>query len=1063
MPLLNPWKAAASFITAAAIFSLFAAAPAQAMSAACSALNNASPLSSGLLRYQPSDFESGESLTVSSSDTGLGFNGNPTTADSVILAGNGGFPSYSRHTSDTSHAGSFMLQATSAQLTANGLYFKVSTSNGYISPVTVSCTSASTPPAASTDASLSNLTVSAGPLSPSFSAGRTSYSLNVANNISSLQVTPVATDSGASITVNGTPVISGSPSPSVPLAEGSNTLSVVVMAADGATTTSYSINAIRAGQLPTAGPVAANVMINSSNNPITLALSGASATSVAIATLPAHGSVTVDNLQIIYTPTPGYSGSDSFSYNASNNAGTSADASVTITIDAPTLSLTPTAGTLTPATLGSVWTQTFTASGGSGPYTYSASGLPPGLSLNPASGEVSGSPVSAGTYTFQITATDSASYSVNASYTLVVNALPPSAAPVSEVIATDSSDNLITLPLSGGEATSVAVVQPPSHGTATAVGLKIRYTPLRGYAGSDSFTYTATNNFGTTQEATVTLTVNPAVLTLSPAAGALPRATVGTAYSQTFSVSGGSAPYSWHLSGNLPDGLTFADGELKGTPLAAASVAFTLQATDANGASAQSTWQLEINAAAPVAVDHAASLYAGQSVKINLSAGATGGAFTGARLLDQPASSVGTAEVESAGSDYNLVFKAAPQASGTTALRYVLLANGGASQPAQVSITIAARPDPSKDADVIGMISAQLRAAQNFAQAQIRNFSDRLTQLHNGMDSTSNLDGIHFALPTSHQQRTTDNDRPGDGLQQYNQLADAPPPPPSPFGPTAAANSRLAYWTGGYVDFGSDKDNSVRFSHTLVGISTGADYRLTPDFTAGMGIGFGRDVSDIGDNGTRNNGRSISSALYSSYHPDAFFVDSLLGYSRLDFDSRRYVSETGAYARGERSGRQLFGAVISGYDFRTPSHVVSPYVGLQFYRTWLDGYAEKDADAFNLAFAPQAFSQFTAVTGIRGQYGVPLHWGLMRLQSRVEYAQLMNDTGYARLGYADTGNDSWNMKLSDMSKSTLSLGVGVDFLLAHGITPGIAWQGMLGLDNNNSRSQSILLRVNVAF
>lgn len=64
---------------------------------------------------------------------------------------------------------------------------------------------------------------------------------------------------------------------------------------------------------------------------------------------------------------------------------------------------------------------------------------------------------------------------------------------------------------------------------------------------------------------------------------------------------------------------------------------------------------------------------------------------------------------------------------------------------------------------------------------------------------------------------------------------------------------RLSYWTGGYVDFGGDRADGIRFSHTTVGITTGADYRFAHAFTAGMGIGFGRDVSDIGDSGTRAN------------------------------------------------------------------------------------------------------------------------------------------------------------------------------------------------------------------
>ncbi|WP_199783373.1 Ig domain-containing protein, partial [Cronobacter sakazakii] len=74
---------------------------------------------------------------------------------------------------------------------------------------------------------------------------------------------------------------------------------------------------------------------------------------------------------------------------------------------------------------------------------------------------------------------------------------------------------------------------------------------------------------------------------------------------------GGAAPYRWQLSGSLPAGLTFSDGLLKSTPGVAGDSAFTLSATDANGATVHAAYTLHINAAAAQAVDQSASLSAG--------------------------------------------------------------------------------------------------------------------------------------------------------------------------------------------------------------------------------------------------------------------------------------------------------------------------------------------------------------------------------------------------------------------------------------------------------------------
>jgi len=98
---------------------------------------------------------------------------------------------------------------------------------------------------ASTDASLTNLALSSGTLSPVFASAATSYGATVANSISSLMLTPtVAT--GATITINGVSVASGSTSSAIPLALGPNTITIVVTAADGVTTKTYTIIVARA-------------------------------------------------------------------------------------------------------------------------------------------------------------------------------------------------------------------------------------------------------------------------------------------------------------------------------------------------------------------------------------------------------------------------------------------------------------------------------------------------------------------------------------------------------------------------------------------------------------------------------------------------------------------------------------------------------------------------------------------------------------------------------------------------------------------------------------------------
>ena len=90
----------------------------------------------------------------------------------------------------------------------------------------------------------------------------------------------------------------------------------------------------------------------------------------------------------------------------------------------------------------------------------------------------------------------------------------PSAADDAITVDFESSANLIDVLANDsdpdGDTLSITAVSAPAHGTATITGGGISYTPVAGYSGTDSFTYTISDGHGGTATATVAVTVNPA-------------------------------------------------------------------------------------------------------------------------------------------------------------------------------------------------------------------------------------------------------------------------------------------------------------------------------------------------------------------------------------------------------------------------------------------------------------------------------------------------------------------------------------------------------------------------
>ncbi len=295
----------------------------------------------------------------------------------------------------------------------------------------------------------------------------------------------------------------------------------------------------------------------------------------------------------VLSGTPTASGSFNFTVTATDSSGApgpfAGSQSYTLVSAAPTLSLAP--ATLPGGTRTVAYpTTSLTASGGTAPYTYAvtAGALPGGLTLTGA-GVLSGTPTATGSFNFTVTATDSTTgtgpFTGARAYTVAVADAVPVANNSAHTVAYGSSSNAVPLNITGGAATSVTIGTAASHGSASASGATIQYTPTAGYAGPDSFTYTATNGSGTSAPATVTLTVSPPTIAVSPA-GPL-SATVGNAYSQTFTWSGGAAPYTGIQVLNLPAGLsvtatTTTSATVSGTPTAAGSFNLNLTATDSS-------------------------------------------------------------------------------------------------------------------------------------------------------------------------------------------------------------------------------------------------------------------------------------------------------------------------------------------------------------------------------------------------------------------------------------------------------------------------------------------------
>ena len=101
-------------------------------------------------------------------------------------------------------------------------------------------------PDASSDATLSNLSLSSGTLEPTFASATETYTASVAHSVSSVTVAGTANDDGATVSISPADADSGTDGHQVSLSAGSNTIRATVTAEDTATTRTYTVTVTRA-------------------------------------------------------------------------------------------------------------------------------------------------------------------------------------------------------------------------------------------------------------------------------------------------------------------------------------------------------------------------------------------------------------------------------------------------------------------------------------------------------------------------------------------------------------------------------------------------------------------------------------------------------------------------------------------------------------------------------------------------------------------------------------------------------------------------------------------------
>lgn len=732
--------------------------------------------------------------------------------------------------------------------------------------------------------------------------------------------------------------------------------------------------------------------------------SGTYTYSISSGALP--GGLTLNTGTGAITGTPTQVASFAFAITA-NDGATSIARSYSVSIAGVALTVSP--ASLTSGVVGAPYSQTFTGSGGSGGYTcaVTAGTLPANLVLNSMTCTLSGVVTTPGTYTFTIGTTDSAGNTGSRAFTLVIAGgvvLDPPTLPAATYGVAYSQTLVATGGFGTGYAYSLVSGALPTGLALNASTGEITGTPT--LVGTYAFTMGVTDGSPIATRA-YSVTVASVPITIGP--DTVPAPLANQPYSETLIPAGGAGSYTCAVTaGALPPGLTLDTTTcvLSGRVQTAGSYTFTVTVTDPAGNTGTRAFAFAVAAitltVAPDALPAARAGVAYQQTVV-----ASGGTAPYTFAISSGALPAGVTLNASTG-----VLSGTPTNGGTQTFAVRATDANGNTGEKNYTLSIAARPDPSRDAEVRTLVGGQFASARRFGEGQLSNVMSHLGAAH-GTSRCGFSANVSLSNEPVARRNSLDGAAPkNDAVALSNDGHECP-----------ESSKELGFWLAGSLDDVAGRGNDFESD----AITAGVDLRPTRRLLIGLAAGVGFDNSHYGDNGTSSSDDARSVMGYASYGAtQTLRVDAAVGYASLTFDGQRYVSADPRLVDAKRDGRLMFGSFGLASDATIGRAMLGGYVRYDHVRVRLDGYAEGGTTTFRLTYGAADQTVGSAVLGGRAALPFPLPWAVVTPSVRAEYRHRMSGAWSQSMTYTDVPGTSYDAAFESRRDDLVSVGAGVD-------------------------------------
>lgn len=265
----------------------------------------------------------------------------------------------------------------------------------------------------------------------------------------------------------------------------------------------------------------------------------------------------------------------------------------------------------------------------------------------------------------------------------------------------------------------------------------------------------------------------------------------------------------------------------------------------------------------------------------------------------------------------------------------------------------------------------------------------------------------------------------------------------------------------------SDREQTIRengYDSELRGLTLGIDYRLSDSLVAGLALGVETDEVDFDSGAGTLDTESWAATVYANYIPvDNTYFDVYLGFAKLDYETRRATAigtSLSGTAKGDTNGDQILAGVAAGYTWISGAWSLTPYLGIDYSKTDIDGYTETDDLNLALSYNSQRIKSVTSQLGITANYTTSMPWGVLIPYGRLEWAhEYKDDSRRIPSSLALDSGSVVTVQTDNPDRDYLRLAIGAQAVMTHGVQAFIEYERLESHDYLDTWTVTGSLRV----